>query len=199
MGEKVPSYFYEGIPFLPAGFRRKTDFSASVWKKSCSSRNRKIPLIRIPFLFIRQEKESAFCPPRPIRELVNSYLDRDLPVMARASVQEGTAALEICFYHEPRKADSGFSVCAVWKASRFRRTSRYRANGKRSFFSGNRRNSNSLSWPGPGENSAICRPEAEALLEAGGPFAFLYQVTNADGKKYEATVAIERPRRLWQR
>ena len=41
-------------------------------------------------------------------------------------------------------------------------------------------------------------PEAEALLEAGEPFAFLYQVTNADGKKYEATVAIERPRRLWQ-
>ena len=40
---------------------------------------------------------------------------------------------------------------------------------------------------------------AEALLEAGEPFAFLYQVTNADGKKYEATVAIERPRRLWQR
>ena len=198
VGEKVPSYFYDGIPFLPAVLEGK-------------------PIFPHPFeeVLFEQEPENTFdpdtvsvykagerigiLPPGPIRELVNSYLDRDLPVMARASVQEGTAALEICFYHEPRKSGFRFFRLRRLEGEQIQKNLSISSQWEKVFFQWKPQEQQFAVMARSGRELGYLPPEAEALLEAGEPFAFLYQVTNADGKKYEATVAIERPRRLWQR
>ena len=119
--------------------------------------------------------------------------------MARASVQEGTAALEICFYHEPRKSGFRFFRLRRLECEQIQKNLSISSQWEKVFFQWKPQEQQFAVMARSGRELGYLPPEAEALLEAGEPFAFLYQVTNADGKKYEATVAIERPRRLWQR
>ncbi len=135
----------------------------------------------------------------PVRKMVNAWLDRELPVLARLSrtgKKDRPPELEICFYDQEKKSGFRFFplvlprqlpedlTAAHWPPVRFRwqpQQERYAV------------------YDRDGRELGFLPPQAEALLENEEPFAFLYQVQNAGDGPPLATVAIERQRRRWVR
>lgn len=144
-------------------------------------------------------RELGCLPEGPVRRMVNAWLDRELPVLARLShlgEKDRPPELEICFYDQQKKSSFRFFplilsqrlpedlAAAHWPPVYFRwqpQRERYAA------------------YDRDGRELGFLPPQAEALLESEEPFAFLYQVRQKDRGRIAATVAIERPRRRWVR
>lgn len=195
----VPAYFYGSLPLVPSPGLAEPGLPGGRVLLEQDPQNREDPdTVRV----YQAGRELGQLPADSIRRMVNAWLDRELPVLARISCAGGTAQLlelEICFYDQQKK--SGFRFFSLvppegqplpenllsaerWQPVTFRwqpQQERYAAHGQ------------------DGQELGFLPQEAESLLEDGEPFAFLYQVQKGDNGPPAATVAIERRRRRWIR
>lgn len=193
----VPAYFFEAVPvasaFVPP--------AGQLWDRVIFEQDPQSGDDPDTVRVYQAGRKLGCLPAGPVRKMVNAWLDRELPVLARISQTGGELQppkLEVCFYDQPKK--SGFRFFSL----------RFSGDGQQeqeNLLAAEHWQPVTFRWLPQEEQYAVygqdeqelgCLPqEAEALLESGEPFAFLYQVEKTASGQCAATVAIERQRRRW--
>lgn len=187
----VPAYFYEAIPLASCLDPAKP---CRIWGQVLLEQDPQDGGDPDTVRAYQAGRELGCLPDGPVRKMVNAWLDRELPVLARLSCA-GEASrpleLEICFYDQQKK--SGFRFFSL-VLSRQLPEDLAAKHWQQVTFHWQPQQERYAVYSRDGLEFGLLPREAEALLENGEPFAFLYQI---DEERSAATVAIERPRRRW--